>query len=157
MGSTPLSCLHVRLTNDPAFPGEQAIGHGVIAHLEYCHAAGEPLFEFNGRWGDTEQPISPGKPIVQLEPVDFLIGAERELDLAFKYPEDAECYAMSNETYRVPDWRDASRVLRGEDFKVFVRLRGLRVDQSWIFRFRNLGRGKGIEPSGYETATIKLD
>jgi hypothetical protein len=46
---TPLSCLHTRFMNDPAFPVEQAIGRGVIAHLEYQDAAGGRLFDFHGR------------------------------------------------------------------------------------------------------------
>jgi hypothetical protein len=91
------------LKNDPVHPAEQAIARAVIAQLTYADTTAQSLFEFNGRWGDTEQPTRPGQPIVQLEPADFQIGTQRELDLAFKYLEDAECYAISNETYRVSD------------------------------------------------------
>lgn len=148
--TTPLSCLHVRFKNDPVYPAEAAIGRAVIAELAYSDAAEQPLFQFNGRWGDTDQPIKPGQPIVQLDPADFQIGAQRELDLAFKYLPDPECYAINNETYRVPDWRDPTRVLCGEEFSVRVRLRAARVDRSWVFRFRNLGPGNGLEVVRHE-------
>jgi len=149
--NTPISCLHVKFTNDPPFPAEEAIGRDVIAQLAYKDAAAQLLFELRGRWGDSEQPTRPGQSIVQLEPTDFPIGALRELDLAFKYPADADCYAMNNETYRMPDWRDPRRVLRGERFGVCVRLRAAGVDQSWVFRFRNLGPGKGLACDSHET------
>ena len=85
-----------------------------------------------------------------LLPADFPIGLRRELNLAFKYPADQECYGFNNETYNLPDWRDPRRCLTGEEFIVEVRLRGPYVDRQWAFEFSNPGAGSDLEGGQYK-------
>jgi hypothetical protein len=89
--------------------------------------------------GDTAQPpqLPPGQsPAQVLAMIDFGIGQERELDIAFKYQDEAECFGMSNETYQYKDWKHQQKLVQ-ENIKARVRLRGVNVDSTWDFWFQN--------------------
>ena len=82
--------------------------------------------------------------------MDFPIGASRELNLAIKYPEDSDCYAVNNQSYSSPNLRNPNQRLRGADFIARVRLRGPYVDRSWKFEFKNPGAGHGLKVGQWE-------
>ncbi len=135
-----LSCIHVKFKNNPERSTERSIGKNILAELNYFDDADHLLCTVLGRWGDTPQPpyLLPGQsPAQVLAMVDFGIGQERELDIAFKYQNEADCFAMSNDTYAYRDWRHPKQKLSRENVRVRVRLRGVGVDSSWDFWFHN--------------------
>jgi hypothetical protein len=105
------------------------------------------LFFLDARWGDTDQP-QPGQMTIALLSVDFKVGQTRELDIAIKFPEDADCHGMNNDSYGHPDMKDPRWRLTGTDFWAIVRLRGPYVDKRWRFDFRNPGVGQSLEARG---------
>jgi hypothetical protein len=140
----PLSSIHVRFINDPLVPTPEGAARGVIATIEFQDMRGGALFQLDGRWGDTDQPL-PGSPTVQLLSVDFQIGQTRELDIAMKLPRDADCHGINNDSYRAPNLKDARWRLVGPEFYAIVRLRGAYVDRRWRLHFRNPGAGSALE------------
>ena len=151
--TTPISCLHVRFVNDPQVPTDNSIARGIIANISYLAKKDlKPILSQAGRWGDSPQPpaVQKGTPVVDLAHMDFPIGAIRELNLAIKYPEDSDCYAVNNQSYSSPNLRNPNQRLLGEDFIAQVRLRGPYVDRSWKFEFKNLGAGHGLKVGQWE-------
>lgn len=110
------------------------------AELDFFDEADHLLCTLHGRWADTIQPpfLPPGQSAAQvLAMADFGIGQERELDIAFKYQDETDCFGMSNETYTYQDWKHPKQKLSAENIRVRVRLRGVGVDNIWDFWFQN--------------------
>jgi hypothetical protein len=140
----PISCIHCRFINDPNVSTPEAVAQNITATLEFRNTADQPLFTLDGRWGDTDQP-QPGQATIDLLSVDFQIGQTREVDIAFKHPQEAESHGLNNDSYGRPDWKDPRWRLDGEDFSVVIRLRGPYVDKKWRCYFRNVGVGQPLE------------
>ena len=135
-----LSCLNVKFKNDPRLATQSSIARNILAELEFFDESGHLLSTLLGRWGDSPQPphLPQGQsPAQTLAMVDFGIGQERELNIAFKYQDEADCFGMSNETYAYKDWKHPKQKLVRENIKVRVRLRGVGVDSTWDFWFHN--------------------
>jgi hypothetical protein len=135
-----LSCLHVKFKNDPKQATPNSVARNIRAELEFFDSAGNALCRFQGRWGDTIQPpyLPQGQsPAQVLVTANFEIGQDRELDIAFKYPDETDCFGMSNETYAYRDWRHPQQKIAARNIRVRVRLRGVGVDSSWDFWFDN--------------------
>jgi hypothetical protein len=132
---------HVIVKNDPETPAPTAVAT-VLAEITYQDESGSELLDVRGRWGDTDQPVNrpPTQSTVDLQTVEIGIGMSRELNLAMKYPGDAECYGFSNTTYLVPDWRFPEYRLSGSRFKITVRLRGPYIDTAFAFWLSHTGR-----------------
>jgi hypothetical protein len=147
-----LSCLHVKFMNDPKRSTGMSIARQVLAEIVFTDAKTEgEICRVRGRWGDTLEPSRLPQhltPEDALATVDFAIGQIRELDIAYKYPDEQECYAMSNDTYGRPDWRYEKQKTLCNEIKARVRLRGVGVDASWEFRFENPNRG-ALRPIKY--------
>jgi hypothetical protein len=147
-----LSCLHVKFKNDPELSTESSTAKNILAELEFFDDSGHPLCSLLGRWGDTPQPphLPQGQtPAQTLAMVDFGIGQERELDIAFKYQDEPDCFGMSNETYAYRDWRHPKQRLCPENIRVRVRLRGIGVDNAWDFWFQN-PKSTGLQKVKYQ-------
>lgn len=146
VGMAELSCLHVKFKNDPKRSTVNSIARNILAEMAFYDAVSESLIcSVRGRWGDTPEPprLLPHQTTADaLATVNFEIGQERELDIAFKYPDERECFAMSNETYGTADWRYPKQEISCNQLKVRVRLRGVGVDASWEFWFENPNRGE---------------
>jgi len=153
-----LSCLHVKFRNDPKRSTTNSIARGILAEIVFLDARTDAVIcSALGRWGDTLQPpqLPPHlTPADTLTTVDFAIGQERELDIAYKYPDEQECYAMSNDTYGRPDWRYERLRTSCNEIMVRVRLRGVGVDASWTLLFENPNRGE-LRPVSWTTGTIQ--
>jgi hypothetical protein len=145
----PISCIHCRFINDPEVSTPESLARDVTATLEYRNKEDRTLFILDGRWGDTDQP-QPGQNTIALLSVDFRIGQTREVNLAFKHPEEEECHGLNNDSYGRPDWKDPRWRLDGTDFSVTIRLRGPYIDNRWRVRFRNPGAGREFETVGFE-------
>lgn len=139
-----MSCVHARFVNDPVVPTPDAVAKDVIGIVEFYDASGKKQFFLDGRWGDTDQP-QPGAQTIQLLAVNIPIGQTREIDIAFKFPEDDECHGVNNDSYRTGDLKDPRWRLTGSDFYAVVRLRAPYIDKRWKLHFRNPGPGKQLE------------
>ena len=106
----PISSLHCRFTNDPEVSTPESIAQNITPTVEFHDANNRVLFVLDGRWGDTDQP-KPGRTTIDLLSVDFQIGQTREVDIAFKHPEEAESHGLNNDSYggtlRPRFWRRA--------------------------------------------------
>jgi hypothetical protein len=154
-----LSCLHVKFKNDPQLATDGSIARNVLAELEFFDESGHLLCAFLGRWGDMPQPphLPQGQsPAQTLAMADFGIGQERELDIAFKYQDESDCFGMSNETYSYRDWRHPKQRLVSEDVKVRIRLRGIGADSSWDFWFHNPKSGS-LQRIKYQQASPRRE
>jgi len=141
-----ISCLHVRFKNDPKKQTENSIARNITAEIKFYDTSSHSLLcEVTGRWEDTPQP--PELPPHESKPdrlatVNFQIGQRRELDIAFKHLTDSECYAISNDVYRYPDWRMPTQKLDARQIKARVTLRGVGVHSSWDLWFENPASGE---------------
>ena len=144
------SCIHLRIINDPKFPTEHGNANGIGATIAFLDSNNTELFNLDGRWGDSTQPssVERGQSTFHLLTVDLPIGRTREIDIAFKYPEETDCFAFNNESYQFPRFQHPARRLVGTWFSARVRIRGPNVDHSWIVSFRNPGAGSGLEVVG---------
>lgn len=153
--SVPFSCVILRITNDAATSAPDSVAKQVGAFLAFYNADGRFLFSFAGRWGDTPQPphLQQNQVPFELLNVDFPIGGTRELNIAIKYLEDAECYGVNNDSYGYPPYFNNPRWrLDGQRFRVDIRVQGVYVDRSWTVHFANLGVGGGLEAVSFEDA-----
>jgi hypothetical protein len=58
-----------------------------------------PLIELDhGRWADGKYE-SPQNPKSEINVTDFAPGQIRDLDVALKYPNNDECYAVNNDNF----------------------------------------------------------
>jgi hypothetical protein len=150
----PISCIHCRFINDPEVSTPESVAQNITATLEFRDANNRMLFTLDGRWGDTDQP-QPGQTTIDLLSVDFQIGQTREVDIAFKHPEEAESHGLNNDSYGRPDWKDPRWRLDGEDFSVVIRLRGPYIDNRWQCYFRNPGVERPLETGDFERCKLQ--
>ena len=141
------SCLHVRIINNPDFSTPEAAARKVSAVIRFYDEQGKELFFIDGRWAESDQPATRpwGVSTIDLLSMDFGIGQTRELDVAFKDSEDVECYGINNDSFRTVGLKYPRFKLEGRIFTAEIRLRGEWIDQTFKVRFRNLGRGAGLE------------
>jgi hypothetical protein len=154
--------IRLRLSNEPHVPSERGEAKQVRASVEYWHNS-EKLLVLDGRWSHMPEPTPPPvkpairslsrapkpapppeDPIKELLAVDFLIGEERSLDIAFKDISKNICYAFNNDSF-IAGIKNARFRLYGDLVTVKVRLTGINVDSRVVFKFRDLGNGKGLE------------
>jgi hypothetical protein len=139
-----MRCVRARFVNDPVVPTPDGVANDVVGTVEFFDASGERLCFMDGRWADTDQP-QPGTSTVQLLAVNIPIGQTREMDIAFKFPDDEDCYGVNNDSYRARDFKDQRWKLSGSDFYAVIRLRAPYIDKRWRFHFRNPGAGNGLQ------------
>ena len=96
-------------------------------------------------WDDTTQPsfISFGLSTTDLQFVDFGIEQERGLDIAFR-DTDGTFVAWNNDNYKYQDVRKPEHVLKGNEFRVEVKIVAVWVDETFTFRFGSGGGTHGI-------------
>jgi len=141
-----LSCVHVRFKNDPKVATDTSVARDVLAEISfYDESSRDLLCSLQGRWGDTLEPplLRDGTPEEKLATVNFAIGQERELNIAFKYQREPECYGMSNDSYKVSGWKHDKYKLSCSKIRAHVRLRSSNgVDSSWDLWFDNPSTGE---------------
>jgi hypothetical protein len=86
-----MNSLLARLMNDPIRSTAEAIAKDVTARITFYNSQNRELFFMDARWGDANRP-KPGQSNIELLSADFSIGQTRELDIAFKLPEDENCW-----------------------------------------------------------------
>jgi len=131
------TALRVKFVNKVSMlPGKTA--YAVLARMTYTDEGGGKFSQF-GRWADSTQPerLHPLDSSNVLLPMDFLPGAEHELDLAAKFPQDFSCYAVNNDSF--PDIRRENQKLHGPKVHVSVELTSEQVHKKFEFKFKNLG------------------
>ena len=142
-----VSCLHLRIVNDPRIPTEHGNAVGIGATITFFDSDDVCLFFFDARWGDSTQPsfLERGESTFTLLNVDLPIGRTREIDIAIKTATDDNCYGFNNDSYHANHFLHPRWKLVGERFKAVVRVRGAFVDYAWEVRFRNPGKGLEFE------------
>lgn len=133
------SALRLKICNDPPVPVPSANAIKVGARLTFYDSNDSELFSFEGRWSDADQPSirHPGESKADLLSVDIPIGQSRDIDIAMKYPNEAEAYGINNDSYFAFHYQNPAWKLVGEEFRVEVRLRGTYIDKTWRMRFKN--------------------
>jgi hypothetical protein len=142
LNSWPAYALRLKIVNPASeFPGRTA--HNVLAKVTYEDEDGNTFYQF-GRWADSDQPEKFGHLDSKntLLPMDFLPGAEHELDIAAKFPKDYSCYAVNNESF--PKIRLEKQQLDGPTVNVTVELTAEQVHEKFVFWFTNQQTGKGF-------------
>jgi hypothetical protein len=140
--SWPAFALRLKIVNRaPRLPAKTA--HNILAKLTYIDENGR-TFEQRGRWADSDQPEKLGRldSKDKLLYMDFLPGAEHELDIAAKFPEDRSCYAVNNDSF--PKIRLDKQELDGRIIAVAIELIAEQVKERFSFQFTNMGAGKGF-------------
>jgi len=147
-GTQQICSLVVQFENTPQFHCDSAVARHVIAKLKYFNIDVEQnprfLFEFDGRWATNEQPI-PGQANKNILTTDIQIGETVELDLAVRYLEEEDAYAVNNESFQY-SLKNPIHKLPGQRFLVKVRLMAVNVDENFEFRFENLGKYNYLAP-----------
>lgn len=136
------SSVILEIHNDPSVPTPQANAQDISAAVTFYDSPGQELFSVDGRWSQSTQPsaIQPGVSRASLHSMDIPIGQKRQIDIAFKYPDDSEAYAFGNDSYSYPRYQNPEWKLVGQEFEVRVRVRGTSVDRTWRMRFKNADR-----------------
>lgn len=90
----------VRVVNNQSSPGVGVVATHALAYTTYYDADGSQLLgKIQGRWRESPHPSDlspyqthPNKHTIELAPN----GQPHELDIAFKYPEEEDCYAYND-------------------------------------------------------------
>jgi hypothetical protein len=147
----PASCLSIYFKNDPQFNSASAVANDVIATIDF-YDANPPykhLVEMHGRWADSAQPTSIQQSSAEFRTAKFNIGEARELDIAFKYVEEPDCYAVNSENWFHVAYKDENKLLDCPEITAKIRLIGTDVDRTWTVKFRNRGTHHQLEPLEY--------
>ena len=132
--------LKVRFINNPPAPHPNSNADGVRADIKFFRGDDDSLLlELVGRWADSDQPTGRnfGESKTDLLRMRFAIGDIHELDIAYRDPRTATCYAWNNDNYDYKDLTNPDHLLNGKTFRVEVHLIGTWVDETFHFRFRN--------------------
>jgi hypothetical protein len=139
--------IRIRFINSPTHPYPNAVAKQVIAKVTFI-ANGSITREIDGRWPESTQPntlINNWESTTELLRMDFNIGDERSVDIAFKEIDTADCYMFNNDSYHHDRLRNPQFLLPPGTYKVGVRLLGVWVDETFEFGFVNPGAGKRIQ------------
>ncbi len=144
--SRRISALMLRLQNQPDTQAPESVATGVSATILFHDSNGNRLFSMDARWADTAAPFEREHydDITEILAVNFPIGQQRTLDIALKYPEDAECYAMNSDNYNAPDLRLPTHRLPPGTIIGDLRVQGLNIDCSINIQFTNGGSGQPL-------------
>ena len=118
-----------------------ANAHDVIAEAVFYSIDGDGkpklLLRDYPRWATNDDP-DPAKANKHLLPTDIRIGEPVELDLAVKFLDEGETYAVTNQSYVIHGLRHP-HPLEGTRFLVVVTLSAVDVKECFEFTFENLG------------------
>jgi hypothetical protein len=136
--------LKVRFVNEPVGSYPSAKANDVRATIKYFRCSDNSLLlSIDGRWADSDQPsaINPLASKTHLLPTTFGIGEAHSLDVAYRDAQTGQCFAWNNDNYNYPFFRYEHHSLKGDRFKVEIRLLGDWVDEYFSFRFRTTHDG----------------
>jgi hypothetical protein len=133
------SFLKVRFINDPIQPYPSANSSGVRAYIDYHRLAdNQHVLRIDGRWAESDQP-SAYKAEVSKAPLlaaPFGIGEAKSVDVAYYDARTKQYYAWNNDNYNYDYWTCPSHLLKGNRFRIDIRLRGDWIDQEHSFIVR---------------------
>ena len=120
----------------------------VFVRMTFYNVDGETrkLFSMYGRWVDGAYPWQ--KPRDELILNNIRVGQEAGLDVAIKYLDEDDCYAMNNSNWEVEPGNlkyDRHRLI-GQNFLVTVEVRAVDFVKTWNVKFQNGGPGRTIRP-----------
>ena len=123
----------LRVVNDPEHQQPGCKAENIMAKLSFFRMDGELELAIDGRWSESEQP---GHRATHESRTDLLrttldIGDERSVDVAFMDLYTADLYAYNNDSYRFPKARNPDFKLRGKEYVVHIRFRGVNVDATF--------------------------
>ena len=146
-GALILSFAKVRFVNKPSTPAQRIEAKKVMAKIKFYDVNGSLVLEMDGRWDDTDQPstVPPGKSRNYLLPIDFAIDQEHNLDLAYWDQSSKEFVAWNNDSCDYPLGKKPGHVLKGNSFKVEVRLVSTDVDRTFTFQMFTDKHGPAIK------------
>jgi hypothetical protein len=144
-----VACIRLRMINDPVFPGADSEATGVRASITFLKPGGTE-FTMDGRWADAPQHGERlrSSDITTVMSVPFPVRQERSLDIAFKFRDDAECYAVNDSSFQWRDLRVPEFVLPVGRIIVSARFSGKFVDTTVNFDFVNEGVGGAFSAGG---------
>jgi hypothetical protein len=141
---TPIRSLVVQFRNQPEFHSETANAKDVIAEASFYNiddGTRKFLFVDYPRWATNDNP-----KIEELNkhyvPTDIKIGGMAELDLAVKYLNESEAYAVTHQSY--PNSLRHPKPLQGRKFLIVVTLSAVNIKECFEFIFENLGQGQPL-------------
>jgi hypothetical protein len=145
--------MHLYLLNDSKSSQQHGEPANVTARIDFYNndmPKPEYLFHLYGRWADGSYPNAL-TPKALITPTTFPIGFSRDLDICLKYPADADCYGINNESWdeNPIDLKLQRYRLNGIHLLAKVRLRGPFVDRSFQLKFKNDGAGGGFSDLQY--------
>jgi hypothetical protein len=135
-GALILSFAKVRFVNKPSTPAQRVEAKKVMAKVKFYDVNGSLVLEMDGRWNDSDQPstVPPGKSRNSLLPIDFAIDQEHNLDLAYWDQNSKGFVAWNNDSCDYPLGKKPQHVLKGQCFKVEIRLVSPEVDRTFSFQ-----------------------
>ena len=140
--SAVAAAIKVKLINKPLINSPSGVANGVRARVGFF--CGDNLvLEMNGRWSDSDEPSmrDPRRSRSDLLAVDFGIGEEHDLDIAFREP-NGNFVAWNNENYNYLDAKKPEHCLKGDSFTARIVLSAPYVKEEFSFAF-----SKGKEPN----------
>ena len=138
----------VWIANDPknSIQGVDAIQ--LYCEIEFWDEINKAkLFVMGGRWAETEEVATGGKPI-KIDQIDIPPnGRPYCIDIGLKYLNEEEFYGYNNETplKGAKGFRDKDRRLRVGQYLIKTRFRCRDVDKSFWFRLTNYGKDKEVD------------
>lgn len=134
--------LHLCLKNDSQVTAEKVGAAIKFSKIE--NRVLQSLIELeHGRWADGPYP-SPEHPKSEINLTDFGPQQIRDLDIALKYPDDVDCYAVNNDNFvGVQELRIDMYRLKGTNVVADVKIQGANLKKNLLCRlsFRNPGKG----------------
>lgn len=137
----------VQFANNSLSQTQMVEASKVVGHISIYEQTGQHLYDMIGRWAETKEVATGGRPI-EIDSLDIPAnGRPYPMDIVMKYPEDEEFYGYNNDNPRLApiDWRDSQKQLPAGTYSVRVRLRGNNVDKEFWFDLINKGRGENVE------------
>jgi len=145
--------LVVSFTNEAQIPMDSAVARDVIARINFfnCEVEQNPILALStyARWASNPQPsqLLSHQTNREILATDIRIGETVELDIAVRYLDEDECFAVDNNSYyfSLKNPSLALGSLAGNLFLAKVELNGVGVKETFTFKFRNQGKWNLLE------------
>jgi hypothetical protein len=138
--------VQVWFVNSPTIPNERSEAKSVSAVIEFRNRTNpESIIKVYGQWAVDNPPDFVGSanysPIVEIPPGQLPV----KLNIVLKYTSEVSAYAFSLEGLtRDPDGRDPSYEIIQGIYDVVIYLKGVGVDEKFIFELENPGKDSNL-------------
>lgn len=144
-GDRPAHFAYVRVGNRPGRDGRDALN--VHARVRFYDHPGVLLYDMVGRWSEIVQHGYPERTLRGEEITIPSNGAERLLDVAFKYPDDNTCFAFNDENRFAAPHDLRYRALGNGPIRVEIVIQGSNASTTGTFTLSHGGRGTALSIS----------